>query len=234
MIDTGYDQEEVLARLINIAGRMRMLSHRIVLFALLTAQERDPGERQQLSHIGSKSLDDFGRTHDVIVHGDKEDDLPPMFSPTVVRLFEDANKTGTNPINQFLQSCQKILESIDTAGDVPLEIKELSVFVATDLLDFLNRVTDGFKADLDGMAMAKKSDAVDRQKVIEDAVNSIDEISSQVKFIALNASIEAARAGKSGRTFAVIAKEIRSLSEISRSASGDLKQQFETLFDKAG
>ncbi|MBT7666002.1 MAG: hypothetical protein HN608_13860 [Rhodospirillaceae bacterium] len=41
MVNVDFDQEETLGRLINFAGRLRMLSHRIVLFALLTAREGD-------------------------------------------------------------------------------------------------------------------------------------------------------------------------------------------------
>ncbi|MBT7666001.1 MAG: hypothetical protein HN608_13855 [Rhodospirillaceae bacterium] len=78
-----------------------------------------------------------------------------------------------------------------------------------------------------------RAEAADRQKVIGGALQSIDDISSKVKFIALNASIEAARAGEFGRTFAVIAREVRTLSENSRAVSSDLRRQFDTLFSEA-
>lgn len=229
MIDAGFDHEEVLGRLINIAGRQRMLSHRVMLFALLTARELEQEGRQRFFETAQQSLDDFRRTHDQLIHGDKAAGLPPLFAPTVTNLFQDANLAGENPIDQFMILVQEILKEIETAGEAQEKIKELSVFVSTDLLAFLNRITDGFKEDLDGINFENRNETTDRQKVIGKALESIDEISSKIKFIALNASIEAARAGEAGHAFAVIAKEVRTLSENSRTVSSDLKQQFDTL-----
>jgi len=224
--EAGFDHEEALGRLINVAGRLRMLSHRTMLFALLTARELEPEGRQRFFETALQSLDDFRQTHDQLIHGDKGAGLPPLFAPTVIQLFKDANLAGKNPIDQFIISIQKILEDVETAEESQEKIKELSVFVSTDLLDFLNQITNGFKEDFDSLNLENRNEAADRQKVIGKALESIDEISSKIQFIALNASIEAARAGEAGHTFAVIAKEVRTLSYNSRSVSADLKQQF--------
>ena len=233
MVNVDFDQEETLGRLINFAGRLRMLSHRIVLFALLTAREGDVDERQTLLETVTQSLGDFRSTHNGIIHGDRVAELPPLFSPTVIKLFADADLAGERPISKFITAFQEILENIEATEDIQDKIKTLSLFVSTDLLAFLNSIADGFKNDLDRMNSDSRAEAADRQKVIGGALQSIDDISSKVKFIALNASIEAARAGEFGRTFAVIAREVRTLSENSRAVSSDLRRQFDTLFSEA-
>ncbi len=59
----------------------------------------------------------------------------------------------------------------------------------------------------------------ERLQQIGDITNAVGELASQSKMLALNASIEAAKAGDAGRGFAVVAEEVRDLAEQSRQAT---------------
>ncbi|MCM1107023.1 MAG: methyl-accepting chemotaxis protein [Blautia sp.] len=135
----------------------------------------------------------------------------------------DESMTNLSELNQCEEVMAENIEKVESTSKNLLDKSMENSRLLNDLHAINGEVSDSMHTTIE---VAKKlSDAVQQIGV---TLNLINEISSSTNLLALNASIEAARAGDAGRGFAVVATEVGNLANSTKESL----QEVETVIER--
>jgi hypothetical protein len=128
----------------------------------------------------------------------------------------------TSTINEVKQTSQQALEKAQGVIDVAersVEASKVGGRAVEQSIEGMHKIKEQVES------IAEKILALSEQtQMIGEIIATVNDIAEQSKLLALNASIEAAKAGEHGKGFAVVSMEIRNLAEQSKQATVQVRK----------
>ena len=147
----------------------------------------------------------------------------------IVAKINSSSKQIANASIQLSSISQQISQNTNVQAATTEEISASMEQMLTNILSntaqakITNKMTEKSSKDINRSSSVIMQ-TVELVKQISQKTSIISEIAFQTNILSLNASIEAARAGKFGKGFAVVANEVRKLAEKSKNVSEDIEK----------
>lgn len=147
LVQSIVKEQEATARVVNMAGRQRMLTQRITLFAKELQEPMSPGERARLVNEYEDLVNTLERMHLALMNGSVEENIPAPRTERIKQIFSQAPVNLDDKVQAFISNARTIQQRLEAGNNYQQTFIKLESAAHKSILEALDTLVFGFQSD---------------------------------------------------------------------------------------